>query len=228
MSDIEVEARDAELLDLSIEQTGRILPPRISVDGRHVALDEWEKLLRLTDETGKEHGLVVSTRGGKKGFLTSRITEGYEEEYEHEGKIIKVPAFRSPAFPHGLKSLLPGVKEIVEIHTHPIMPEDSHLTTTGFSDWDIEAYVNSSLHAYIMIDRGGVHMLTGRGRNINLEDIVARQISASAIKHALGSTKSMAEVRTEMARSLSGYGINYYFSPNNKPSQGGRVQMTKL
>ena len=210
-----------QVLDLRTENRGSFLGVSIHVPSEMLGTNMWNEMVQKTQATGREFGVIVSSNG--KSTLTSKIFEGLGERYNYDGNGKHPPSFSPPFLPHGLKSLSPRVRDIVLVHTHPIPAEIDHLPTTAMSATDILAYANSTYNALVMIDKGGVHMLTGRDPYRAIEDINAKKIVADAFKISKGNNNTIAEVRTEMAKLLLPFGIRYYFSPNKTPSGDGLI-----
>lgn len=200
-------------------------PEEIVIPGIVLATHTWGELLERTHDTGLEHGVVVSRRKGR--ILTSNIFEGYNEEVDPDDNTKLVPRIVTPVFPHGIRSMLPGIEEMVAIHTHPERADTKHLSTTIFSAQDIDTYVRSKYDIAVMLDKGGVHVLTGKSRHTNPDAIDSHKIVADAFAKAKLNSRSMTEVRKEVAGALAAHGINYYFTPDNRSSQE-LVLLTKI
>jgi hypothetical protein len=213
-----------QLLDLRKEQRGPFLGASIHVSSEMLGINMWDEMIQRTQTTGKEFGVIVSSNG--KSTLTSKIFEGFGESYNYDEIGKHPPSFSPPFLPHGLKSLYPRVKDEVLVHTHPIPTEIDHLPTTAMSAEDILAYANSTYNAVVMIDKGGVHMLTGRGPYHEIEKLHVNTIISDAFKVSKSNTNTIAEVRIEIAKALVPYGIRYYFSPDMTPTDDGLILLS--
>lgn len=179
----------------------------LNIDADIVAASKWQEMLGLTQNDGLERGLVISWNG-KRLFVSKTV-------------IGEKGSFSPPTLPHGLRSLVPSTREIVHVHTHFMPPELDHVQTTPISDLDINSFAGLSYNAMVMIDRGGVHVLTRKpytlnkkGQNTNIYiDIVG-----NALKQAKANGNTAVNVIKEVARSLEPLGIKYYYSPNLVPS----------
>lgn len=201
-------------VDLTREQNGFGLNSEILVPKDQLGADKWPEMIKMTQETGNEYGIVISHDG--KRILTSIVFEG--------SKINFIP----PLLPHGIKSLLPKVKNIALIHSHAIPPAIEHLPTTTLSTGDITTHINNTYNATVMIDRGGVHVLLGKNPFLNPNQINCAEIVNNAIKKAQGNSGLVAEVRKEIGEELSHVGTSYYYSPNLEPPADGFVHLTDV
>jgi hypothetical protein len=208
-------------LDLRVENRGSFLGASIMVPGKMLGAALWGEMLQKTRETGREFGAIVSTNGNK--IHTSKIFEGLGERFNYDGNGKQAPSFSPPFLPHGLRSLLPFMIDKVLVHTHPIPAEIGHLPTTVMSAADINAYVNSTYNALVMIDEGGVHILTGRDPYDSVDAINASQIVSDAFEVSKNNTNTIAEVRTKIAQGLVQFGVRYYFTPDKAGSEGGNI-----
>ncbi len=209
------------LLDLRQENRGHLLPSSVRIPGDQLAQKYWEEMLKRTNTSGRECGLMVSYDG--EMLLTTKIFDGLGERHNYDSNSKYPPSFRLPFLPHGLKSLDPRLKNIALIHTHPTPDEIDHLQTTVMSAADILAYVQNTYNALIMIDKGGVHMLTGKDPLQIIDEITADKIVDDAFSVARDNSNTIAEVRGEIAKALKKLGIRYYFSSYKTPTEDGYV-----
>jgi len=184
----------------------------INVDAELVAGQEWHEMLDLTQKDELERGVVVSWNG--KSISTSKIITGSKD------------SFSPPFLPHGFRSLLPATRNLVYIHTHFMPPKLDHVKTTAVSDKDINSFINLSCKAMLMIDRGGVHMLT---RKINDFTIDKSEVPIKVVDEALGKAKSggntSIDLVREIATSLAPLGVKYYYSQSLIPSTEGFITL---
>lgn len=131
--------------------------------------------------------------------------------------------FRLPFLPHGFKSLDPCIKNLAPIHTHPISEDLGHLQTTVISAADILAYTQNAYNALVMIDKGGVHMLTGKDPLQILDARIVQKIVDYSFNTASSNSNTVAQVRGEIAKALHLFGIRYYFSSDKTPSEDGYI-----
>lgn len=203
-----------QIVDLTREQNGFGLNSEILVPKDQLGANKWPEIIRRTKETGNEHGIVISYNG--RNLLTSNVSEGSKDNF--------IP----PLLPHGIKSLLPRVKNIALIHSHNIPPSIEHLPTTYLSNGDIATHINNTYNATVMIDRGGVHVLLGRNPFLNPNQVNCAEIVNSAIKIAKSNSGLVAEVRKEIGKELSHIGTSYYYSPDLEPSANGFIHLTDV
>ncbi len=201
-----------QILDLSLENRGAFLGASIYVPNEMIAASLWKEMIEKTQAADEEFGVIISSR--RKEILTSRIFKGLGESKDYNGRVKSPASFTPPFLPHGLKSLSPFVKDLVLVHTHPIPTEISHLPTTVMSGADINVYVTGPYNALVMIDKGGVHMLTGRNPYRPTVEINESKIISEALEVTKNSTNKSAEFRAEIAKRLAPFGIKYYFSPD--------------
>lgn len=212
-----------QVLDLRIEQRGFSLGNSIHVPSEMLGTNLWEEMIQKTQATGREFGTVVSAHD--TNIHTSKIFEGLGESYDYDGNGKNSPSFSPPFLPHGLRSLHPRMKDLVLVHTHPIPNDVAHLPTTAMSATDIIAYANSTYNALVMIDKGGVHILTGRDPYREIGEADAHRIEAGALRVSEKNTNTIAEVRKEIAKKLVPFGIRYYFSPDKTPTTDGVISL---
>jgi hypothetical protein len=171
----------------------------LKVDNELLAAELWPEMLDLTQKDGIERGAVVSWDGKK--LSTSKIITGSKG------------SFSPPFLPHGLRSLLPSTRDIVYVHTHHMSQEIDHVTTTIVSDEDINTFANLSGKAMVMIDRGGIHMLTRKPSILKPTGENKLTIVEEALRKAKAGGNTSMDVIREVAKSLESHGINYHFSP---------------
>lgn len=203
-----------QIVDLTREQNSFGLNSEILVPKDQLGTNKWPEMIKKTQETGNEYGIVISYDGKK--LLTSNILEGSKD------------SFIPPFMPHGIKSLLLKAKDIALIHSHNIPPAIEHLPTTTLSNGDITTHINNTYNATVMIDRGGLHILLGRNPFLNPDQINCAEIVSNAIKKAKANSGLVAEVRKEIGEELSHVGIGYYYSPDLEPSADGFVHLTDV
>ena len=167
----------------------------------------WEEALSKTvqDKYEREYGFVVSARGDR--IKTSGIITG--DKHSINPDLIL----------HGFASFLPGLKDILIAHTHPV----THLPATFPSDGDVQVAFDKPFSTLI-IETGGVHLLANAKTfvppNNPPPDIVDKAITA-----AENNSRSTEEVRKIVAKALRRYGLIYYFSEDPKPNQDGNIQL---
>lgn len=206
-------ARRIDLLDT--EQS--ILPPEIIIPGAQIGATYWPGMISQTDKDGKERALVISSSAGK--LMTSRIFKGHAETKITHANI------HPPFLPHGIKSLLPGIKDITYVHSHPKPAELDHIQTTILSDGDIRAYYDSLYPAMVMIDKGGVHVLL-RTFSANEElELPDYNLDRAAFREAEKRNFIAVEVMQELAKIIYPYGLRYYYSPRFEPSPASEVHL---
>ncbi|GIW61747.1 MAG: hypothetical protein KatS3mg089_0599 [Patescibacteria group bacterium] len=176
-------------------------------------------MLQQTHTSGREHGLMVSYDGQK--LLTSRIFAGLGEQHCYGNNTKHPPSFRLPFLPHGFKSLDPRIRNLALIHTHPTSDDINHLPTTVISEADILAYAQNSYNALVMIDKGGVHMLTGKDPLQIIDARIAHKIVEDAFKIVRSNSNTVVQLREVIAKSLKHFGIRYYFSADKTPTEDG-------
>ena len=119
----------------------------------------------------------------------------------------------------------------MNIHTHPL-PQDLKVPTTIFSDLDINALLKRSLKALVVLDKGGVHMLSRTPYSSYFSDPEQGdkpvRISNEVIGIAENNTGLIAEARLEMAKRLKPLGINYYYSPDLNLSADRLVELAQV
>jgi hypothetical protein len=208
-----------QILDLRQEQKGYLLPSFVRIPSDQLAQPYWEEMLQRTHTSKREYGLIVSYNGQK--LLTSRIFAGLGEQHCYDSNNKYPPSFRPPFLPHGLKSLDPRIEDIALVHTHPTSDDINHLPTTVISEADILAYAQNSYNALVMIDKGGVHMLTGKDPFQIIDTRMAEKIVDDAFRLARSNSNTVFEVRGEIAKALQHFGIRYYFSSNKTPTEDG-------
>ncbi len=208
-------ARRINLLDF--EQS--ILPPEIIIPGAQIGAADWPGMISQTGKDGKERALVVSSNAGK--LMTSRIFVGRAET-----KI--TPANIHPPFlPHGIKSLLPGLKDIAYVHTHPKPPELDHIQTTIFSEGDIRAYYDSLYPAMVMIDKGGVHILLRTFSADEERELPNYNLDKAAFREAGKGNFTAIEVIQELSKIIYPYGLRYYYSSTLESSPRDEILLKK-
>ncbi len=207
------------ILDLRREQRGYLLPPFVRIPSDQLAQPYWEEMLQRTHTSGREYGLIVSSNGQK--LLTTKIFAGLGEQYCFESNNKYPPSFRPPFLPHGLKSLDPRIKDLALVHTHPTPVDVNHIPTTVMSEADILAYAQNSYNALVMIDKGGVHMLTGKDPLQIIDERIAHKIVDDAFNIARSNSNTVVELRGEIAKALKHFGIRYYFSSDKTPTEDG-------
>ncbi len=181
-----------------------------------IAQERWKEMVDATQQDGKERGLIIGLDRGK--LIKSKIFIGTEQDIS------------SPALPYGLRTFSPFMNDIVNIHTHP-MAENLKIATTIFSDLDINKFLGSALKALIVLDSGGVHMLTRSPYSSHFTDSEQGDkpiaILNGAVKTARENTGLIAEARLEMAKKIKPLGISYYFSPSLDLTSNDLVELTK-
>ena len=182
----------------------------LNIEADIIAVDRWQEMLDSTQNDGLERGLVVSWNG--KRLFTSGIAVGEKG------------SFAPPTLPHGLRSLVPSTREIVYVHTHVMPPELDHVQTTPVSDLDINCFANISYNAMVMIDRGGVHMLTRKPYTINKKG-QSTNFASDTLKKAKANGNTVVDVLKDIARSLEPLGIKYYYSPSLVPFSGNFITL---
>lgn len=191
---------------------------KINVDAELIASQKWHEMVDLTQKDELERGIVVSWNGKK--ISTSKVILGSKG------------SFSPPLLPHGLRSLLPTTHDLVYIHTHYMPQEINHVKTTTVSDKDINSFINLPCKAMVMIDKGGVHMLTRKPYNFNAsESEEPINIVDEAIKKAKSGGNTAMDVIREVAISLEPLGIKYYYSESLITTSEGTVVLkdaTKL
>lgn len=76
-----------QILDLHREQRGYLLPSFVRISSDQLAQIYWEEMLKRTQTSGREYGLIVSYDGQK--LLTTKIFAGlgelhcYDSNTEH-------------------------------------------------------------------------------------------------------------------------------------------------
>lgn len=179
----------------------------INIDSELLAAVKWPEMIDLTQQDEIERGVVVSWDG--KRILTSKIFLGTKG------------SFTPPELPHGFLSLLPTTKNLVFIHSHYMPPEIGHVQTTPISDGDINSFADFSGKAMVMIDRGGVHILTRKLYNLNVNGPSSPiNVVDEAITKAKSNGNTAMDIIREIARRLEPFGIKYYYSPSLVPSNG--------
>lgn len=205
----------APIIDLRLESSLLLLPPKIRVASSVLAAEKWPEMLHKTEETKKEYGIIISDNG--KRLKISKIWEGLSERKEIETAKIINPSFPIPLLSHGIRSLDPRLTDIVLIHTHPMTPEIDHLPTTAMAEGDIDTYIHSRFKIFLALDRGGIHMLRGMRLKQNRDDINPLAICNKASETNEAHSNTVAEFREHVAKALEPFGIQYYFSPNITP-----------
>lgn len=193
------------------------LPSEIEIPVAHLATGLWPEMKRQTQHDGKERAVVVSSIRGKT--QSSAIFIGTAEKGSTAASITP------PLFPHGFKSLLPGVKDLAYVHTHP-KPEDTlgHLKTTLLSDGDIRSFDNSVYPALVMIDPGGVHILL-RTPNYSSSTLPNYNLHEEALKRAKEGNNTTAAAMTAQAHILAPVGIRYYFTSSMNNTNNGSISL---
>ncbi len=193
------------------------IAPILKFEPQILAQDKWQEMIENTQADGNERGIVISWDGKK--LLESKVFSGTEA------------GIVSPGLPHGLKTLSPFINELVNIHTHPL-PQDLKVPTTIFSDLDINALLKRSLKALVVLDKGGVHMLSRTPYSSYFSDPEQGdkpvRISNEVIGIAENNTGLIAEARLEMAKRLKPLGINYYYSPDLNLSADRLVELAQV
>ena len=165
-----------------------------------------------------ERGLVTSSWG--KSVLTSKVYSGLTTKSSDQNQPDK--HITIPLFPHGLKSLHPGVKELCFVHTHFKPKELDHLSTTLLTDDDIESFARSVLKTLIMIDQGGIHMLIRQHQNTYE---LPKATALNALHTTRQNANSVHEVMELTAKELLNYHIGYYFNSWGKQTDKDSVKL---
>lgn len=213
-----------ESLDERVEHSSS---PSIFVNPEVIAADAWESLVAATQSDGIERGLVIAKRRDK--IIRSKEIEGLGEQPSDEDPSKTIPAsFPLPALPFGVKSLLPTIKELVVIHTHPMPPDLDHLRTTPISDRDIRAFTRTRYVAMVMLDRGGAHLLARTSSFFpDDERLLTSDIVDTATKEVIAESGGSMDVMTKVARRIANYGLGYFYTPDLS-QQGAGVEFRNL
>lgn len=189
-----------------------------------IAASLWQQMIEATQQDYKERGVVVS-KSGKK-FYTSRVFEGTGEQidYKNSDKISATSSFNPPLLPQGIRSLIPGMKDIVVVHTHPMPPKLDHLSTTPLSDIDIHAFVNAQHNGLVMIDRGGAHLLVRTRTSYNDSDLLKKNIVDEAVEVVKRNDGVVLDVIKATSQQLANYGLGYFYTQTLLPNIKGFVE----
>lgn len=189
----------------------------LSIEGKLIGSDNWQEMLKLTDQDGRESGVITSTWG--KRILTSSIFRGQRIASVDQKP---VDCIVPPELPHGLKSLLPQVKNFAFVHSHPKPKELEHLRTTLPSDQDIQSFINLAYKVLVMVDRGGIHMITGDPLLYNESP---NNLATQALAKTAQSQNTVSEAMEFLAHSLRLYGLKYFYGDLDKQ---GNLETIKL
>jgi hypothetical protein len=213
---IEISTKPQIVEDLSspyIEIKGK---ESVFFDANILGVDKWPQMLKETED-GRERLMVVSKRNGKNYF--SDIYSGLSEK-QNKGNNAEVYI---PLFPQGLKSLLPGMEDVLTVHTHHMVKLDE-VQTTIISDADITNFVNCKDYALVMIDRGGAHILVRTEKTYNSRELIDKEI-VDRIQHEIAEkNRNILDVIKLVSKELSHYGIGYLYTPNLTPDPKGYVE----
>lgn len=191
------------------------LPNEIAIPAPQLGAELWSEMISLTQADGRERATVISKARG--GLMMGKIFVGVAESQSSVSKVTV------PFLPHGIKSLLPGVKDLTYVHSHPKPAILDHIKTTLFSDGDIRSYDNSTYPAMVMIDTGGVHVLlrtSSIGKDLPLPNY---NLHEAALNKAKQGDNTVIEAMAELALILQPHGIRYYYSPSFEPSPSGEI-----
>ncbi len=187
------------------------------VDKEVVAADKWPGMVAATQLDFRERGIVVSRRSNGK-LMTSKVFEGLGERFDYDNRARKIPSsFSLPLLPHGARSLLPKIKDIVVVHSHPMPPEVDHLQTTAISDVDIHSFINADYNALVMVDRGGAHLLVRVGHLLGDILPAERNIVEETIEAVSQERGGARDVIKSLATQLPSYGLGYFYTPTLSP-----------
>lgn len=203
------EIRQITLTDI---KTSSPLPPRIAL--ANLAPHEWRGIVLETDKSGIEQGRIISIHEGK--IYHGRITEGTGKGSGERA------SWSPPLFPHGISSwrYMAGMEDLLVLHAHHMPPEVKHVLTSHHSSADLQAFINSTYAASIVIDRGGAHLLT---RNANLQNTIPDE---EIIKQAYAGQKEVLKVLKELGHSLGRFGIQYHFAKGIDYAENDAVVFT--
>jgi hypothetical protein len=197
------------LLDLRENIVDVALPPKIRVDARLFGAEKWEQMIADSQTDGKERGVFVSTdRKGTAHFSDVRESEDSVND-------VSVVSLSEGFAPHGFRSFIPGryrLEPFAFVHTHPLPSDLDNLPTSALSTQDLASFSASAVKVYIVLDRGGAHLLLKRNVPHQTHAINAKEIVDQAYKTAEHGTQSVAEVRRMMGEQLAKLGYFYYFS----------------
>lgn len=198
-----------------IEMQGR---ESVFIDSKILGTEKWGQIIQETKIDSKERGMMVSIRGEKT--YISDIFTGLSEKQDggNNAEIF------TPLFPHGLKSLLPGMKDVLFVHSHPMPKELDHIQTTIFSDADIANFINCEDRASVMIDRGGAHILVRTGETYNSRELVNKRIVENTQEETVRKEGKIIDTIKAVSKELSQYGIGYLYTPNLTPDPKGYVE----
>lgn len=206
-----------------VEKTGNA---PVLIDGAVIAAGKWQQMVDLTQQDFKERGVVVSRNNRK--LYTSRIFEGTGEQSEYDDKTLKVKrgsgSFTPPILAHGIRSLHPGMKDLVLVHSHPMPTELDHLKTTPLSDTDIHAFINSNYKGLVMVDRGGAHLLVRTHDSYTDGELLKQKIVHEAIRSVNSENGSVMDVLKILSGKLTPYGLCYLYTPELTPDSSGCVR----
>lgn len=219
----EVAGQSHKIVDLSKKYVEVLDRTVLRVDSGIIAADKWQDMVVLTQQDGKERGVVVSKRNNK--LSVSNIFEGTGEESDVNSPDRKSAAsFTPPFLPHGVRSLFPGTRDIVVVHSHYMALESNHLRTTAFSDRDIHCFITSELNGLVMVDRGGVHLLINTGRSFRQEELMRKDIVKESVSKIKQRDGEVLDVIKDVANQLANYGLGYFYTPELTPDSRGYVE----
>jgi hypothetical protein len=189
------------------------------VNVKVVAVDRWENMLSATQKDYRERGIVISRKGNR--LFTSKVAVG--NDIEPGDTNIGERTFPIPFLPHGIRSLDPTMKDIVVVHTHPMLSELDHLRTSIISDLDIHSFVASDYKSLVMIDRGGAHLLVRNSFSPDEEErLLRRKIVKETTKKIKEQEGGTLEVMQSLDLELRNYGLRYFFTPFTEPDSSGK------
>lgn len=199
-----------------VETRGRT----IVVDAEAVAFPFWQQMIDETQRDKKERGMVVSKIGNE--LLTSKIFIGQGERRDYDGNIVSA-SFSLPFFLHGFQSLDPRIKDLVVIHTHPMLPDLDHLATTVFSDGDIRNFIKHTYNGLVSLDRGGAHLLVRTASRFDDKELFEKSIVKEIMNNVIEKGGKVIDVIKQPSQELPKYGLGYYFVPWDLiPKQGSK------
>ena len=189
--------------------------PSICVDASILATDVWEEFVDATQSDYFERGVAIA-RHSKTGKISRSKIHQWHYELPDEGEEPEAVENECPVpmFPFGvIRSLLsPRMREDVYLHTHPMPPVLDHLKTNPISDKDLQAFSGSNYKAFVILDRGGAHLLarTSRGSQPSLP---APELVGDITREVIAESGGSIDVMIKVARGIAQHGLGYYHTP---------------
>lgn len=207
----EVSPRDNTTVDIT-KPHEHLLGNVINIDGHQIGTSKWEEMLSLTQNDRKERGVIVSSILGKTE--TGKIFEGVEE-------IKGISASTTPPIFDSFRKFFLE-KRLALTHTHPMTDELNHLSTSIFTDADIQSFYQTTYNAVVAIDRGGAHLLL-KTRKPYEENIPPNNLVRKRFSEVENTTGLIKDAIRLVAEDLEQYGIAYYFCPDVSSAPGTRT-----